>query len=81
MKVNKIKPSSCPYCGDRPNAASNPYGDTPSPGDLTVCSKCRNWLEFDDDMKLIKTTDEHINESDKSDRDGLKNFIEKYFND
>ena len=81
MKAYYVKPSPCPYCGDRPNAASNPDDKTPVPGDLTICSNCRNWLEFGRDMELLKTTNQRVNESDKEDRIDLKNFIEKYFND
>lgn len=81
MKVNVFKGNHCPHCGCSLNAASNQNDETPEPGDLTLCAKCRNWIEFNDDMKLIKTTDEHINEIDKSDKIELKRFIEKYFND
>jgi hypothetical protein len=81
MKITKLKPRPCPYCGYSLNAASNPNGDTPEPGDITMCSDCRNWLEFGEDMELLKTSNQRINEANKEDRISLKNFIEKYFND
>lgn len=81
MKITKVKPSPCPYCGDTPNAASNSLGQSPVPGDMTMCSNCRNWLEFGVDMELVKPSNKRISEVDKKDITDLKNFIERYFND
>ena len=80
MKVIRIKPSPCPYCGYSLSAASNPLDQIPLPGDLTMCANCRNLLEFDEDMKPIKTNQD-LKVIDKEDRIEFRKFIEKYFND
>ena len=81
IKAKFIKPSPCPYCGATPNAASNADDDTPESGDITMCSQCRNWLEFGKDMELLKTTKQRVNEVDEKDHLSLKNYINRYFND
>jgi hypothetical protein len=56
----RIEPSPCPHCQHKLDSAyspSNPQAK-PRPGDLTVCINCQEFLQFDNDLKVIKVTDE-----------------------
>lgn len=80
MRVHTAKQSQCPYCDAPLNAASNADNVPPSVGDITMCYKCRNWLEFDENMGIVKTTKESLNAVGQEEFVSLKNFINRYFN-
>ena len=51
MKTTRTPATPCPTCGYKMDAASCPYsGETPSPGDPSVCLKCGELLVFSDEM-------------------------------
>jgi hypothetical protein len=43
---------NCPVCGIQINASHNERNESPSPGDVTICCKCRSILQFDEAMGL-----------------------------
>lgn len=55
--------TECPYCHeelDRSTGMSpyNPEDKKPSPGDVSVCSECGEISIFDQDMNMVKPSDE-----------------------
>lgn len=57
------KKSTCPYCNsqlDRSEGFStyNPDDRLPQPGDVSVCAECGEPAIFDEDMVMVKPTDE-----------------------
>ena len=51
-KLIPTRKQSCPVCGLNINASHNERNETPKPGDVTICCKCRNILQFDEAMDL-----------------------------
>jgi hypothetical protein len=51
---NRLPPSLCPDCGYQLDCATGvDNDDRPSPGDLTLCLKCTQFLQYNDDMVLV----------------------------
>lgn len=44
----------CPHCKTILTGAMSADDQTPEPGDITICYKCRESAMFDDDLKLIE---------------------------
>jgi hypothetical protein len=51
----EVPESRCPHCKQKLDGAFN-VGDnaTPSPGNVSLCAVCGNWMIFDRDLKLVK---------------------------
>ncbi|MBN1625009.1 MAG: hypothetical protein JW944_00680 [Deltaproteobacteria bacterium] len=63
MKTTRLDEFKCPWCGYALDAVSNAdinENFSPKPGDLSICINCGGWLEFADDMKLIKPSPGNI---------------------
>lgn len=47
---------TCPYCNNTFTKMSDFSSETvkPQPNDLSVCYKCHGFLQFDNDLKLVK---------------------------
>ena len=58
--------STCPHCGYELDAASNADGtdQQPEPGAISLCIKCQEILEFDEDLQLIAATEETLDSID-----------------
>ena len=50
---------SCPNCNYKTDSASAVNGEhvTPNPHDVSICLSCGEWLEYSDDMALMKISD------------------------
>jgi C4-type Zn-finger protein len=50
----------CPVCGHTLDAVRSPFmeGDTPRPGDMTICFKCAAVLTFDEPPAVHIVTEE-----------------------
>jgi len=60
-----IKETTCPHCGQVINGhASIEAGALPSVNDLSICAKCAKWNKFDDNLNLIKFTEEDEKNAD-----------------
>lgn len=53
---NFVKKCECPYCLHKVDSAINEFDETvlPSKGDITLCIKCGEVSEFNEEMNLIK---------------------------
>lgn len=61
MTTTRIPQSACASCQIVHDAATSAKGETPDPGDITLCIICGEWNVFDNEMKLrLPTTEEHI---------------------
>lgn len=48
----------CPHCGYGTNRTSPLTSKSgPKPGDFTICLNCGEFLRFNDDLRMTKTTD------------------------
>ena len=48
----------CPHCGYSTNRTSPLTGARgPKPQDFTICLNCGEFLQFDDNLRMVKTTD------------------------
>jgi hypothetical protein len=51
----EVPESRCPNCKTKLTGAFNIGGEnTPTPGSVSLCGVCGNWMVFDRDLKLIK---------------------------
>lgn len=63
MRESELPASKCPWCEHVLDRALDPTGDaTPKPGDLSVCGACTSILQFDDDLMLVKVSDENLSQ-------------------
>jgi hypothetical protein len=55
-----VPESTCPECGKKLDAATDPTDETnrPKPGDISVCVYCGSLFAFDFDMRLRAVTPE-----------------------
>ena len=54
MKTTRIPESNCPTCNHKLNAVSDCINqNVPKPGDISMCIKCGQMLEFSDDLTQI----------------------------
>lgn len=63
MNVFRLKPSTCPTCKrklDAADYADDSEGRGPQPGDFTICFRCGEELRFTEDMGLKKASFEEI---------------------
>jgi hypothetical protein len=51
-KLVPTRKQNCPVCGLKINASHNERNESPKPGDVTICCKCRSILQFDEAMGL-----------------------------
>lgn len=51
-KLVPTRKQNCPVCGLKINASHNERNESPEPGDVTICCKCRSILQFDEAMGL-----------------------------
>ncbi len=52
-KTIRVPKSNCPNCGHSLDSCSDVSGiASPSPGDVSVCIRCGEFLEFDDRMLM-----------------------------
>ena len=51
-KMVPIRKQNCPVCGLELNVSHNKHNESPEPGDVTICCKCRSILVFDEAMEL-----------------------------
>lgn len=60
------KKQPCPHCNYEVDTHSSIESKeyTPSKGDVSICIKCAGWNKFDDELSLIKFTDEDEANSD-----------------
>ena len=65
VKTHQVAEYICPGqgCGKQLSGATGGM-EAPTPGDLTVCAYCINWLVFDDDLRPRMITEEEIQELD-----------------
>lgn len=56
--------TKCPFCGETLDAATGIGSSSPSPGDISVCVKCRSWLRFTEDLTLRPFEDADFKEID-----------------
>ena len=69
----RVKPSECPCCHNLLDAASSLYlEEAPEKGDITICFKCTNILEFNDQMDLEKISIEAWQECGEAVQNNLK---------
>jgi transcription initiation factor IIE alpha subunit len=63
----KMGTDYCPNCNYQIDCASAVEGnEAPNPHDVSICINCGEWLEYSDDMALIRITERAIKElSDK----------------
>lgn len=55
-------PNVCPHCGAALNKATNHMTDeAPRPGAWALCVGCAGLSKLDEDLKLVKATDEEYN--------------------
>lgn len=59
MWKSDIKCAHCEEILDMHDCTSE-EGATPSPEDITICSKCGEWNKFNQELKLEKLSDEEI---------------------
>jgi hypothetical protein len=71
-KLLNTRKQNCPNCGIKINASHNKSNESPKPGDVTICCKCRSILQFDEAMGLemapqsvIDEVNEEIEENKK----------------
>lgn len=65
-KSHETEPNKCPHCDallDRSVGVNEPDQRAPRPGDRSICIHCGNPCKFDDDMKLVKLTDEEMKQA------------------
>lgn len=67
--TTKMGKDFCPACNYECDSASDVKGEPniPKPHDVSICLNCGEWLEFADDMALIKMTDATKKELTKED--------------
>lgn len=59
----RVKDDHCPKCKSFLDSSTHIDGDErPSPHDVSICFKCATYLEFDDDLTLIRLSTERFNE-------------------
>ena len=58
----RIRSNVCPTCGYKSDAASNIDDESlvPTPGDLSICINCADYLEYDAELKLIRIQESTI---------------------
>lgn len=59
MEQNELV-TVCLGCGRINELHSNADGDTPEPGDISVCWQCGNVAAFDADLNLVALTEEQF---------------------
>ncbi len=75
----KMPRSSCPHCGFVANAATDLQGGSqpfPKPEDFTICVECSALLKFDQDMRLVMTTDGDLAELSAAQKKIIASFRE-----
>jgi len=61
--VSHVSENCCPVCEAKLDAASPVEGEQqPGPGDVSICFYCTAFLEFDQDMNVIKITQKTLSE-------------------
>ena len=58
MKTTEMPGEPCPECGDKLDRATSPKGETPEPGDVSICFNCGTILVFDDKLVSKRPDDE-----------------------
>jgi hypothetical protein len=54
--------SPCGHCGKELDAASAAPGERPEPGCYSICTACGGLSRFDDEMRLVRVSDEELAE-------------------
>jgi hypothetical protein len=68
MKPHQVHTSECPRCFERFDMATGVEHECrPSPGDMTVCSKCLALLVFEEKEQLREITEEEESQLDAED--------------
>jgi len=68
----KMGDDYCPACNRKCDSATAIEGTaTPVPGDISVCFNCGEWLEFSNDMALIKMPEKTRSELTKENHELL----------
>jgi hypothetical protein len=62
LTTTGTKENKCPNCGKRVDAASSMEGQTPSPGDLTICFGCFGVMAFANDLTMRPLTADEMHE-------------------
>jgi len=63
MKTTRTKTSTCPNCEKKLDAHDSLGGDhSPAKGDISMCLKCGQMLEFQDPQTVIKIRPETLAE-------------------
>ena len=75
IDTTKMGKDFCPACNYECDSASDAKGEpaVPKPHDVSICLNCGEWLEFADDMALIKITNTTKLELSKDNLLTLKN--------
>ena len=72
--------SPCPECGAMLEAATSVLGTTgPTPGDMTICYKCRALLAFGENLVLRRCTDDELSQMNAVERgeiDFVRNIVD-----
>jgi hypothetical protein len=73
-RMVQMKECHCPGCGVEIDTASSPMDlfARPSPGDLSICSRCTSILVFTSDLSLAVLTDEAFDTLAEEDRFNLR---------
>ena len=74
FKDTKMGDDKCPHCQGHLDMATSVEGQTPDPGDITVCIWCGTYLMYGDDMGLKLLTDEIYNSLPKETKTQLSVF-------
>ncbi len=60
--IPQTPPSTCSTCGTLGSVIEHPEGRTPKPGEWCICTVCGTANRFDEQMQMVKASEEEISQ-------------------